>query len=127
MSEEINRENMNTICDHIIRALQICTVNKELWKSDKYELLRIVKTDNEDFYEKYPRLCRNVVFTDDINPLIGMIKTFAKVQNGELSFNEANKSINDALNAKYVDNVINSDKLKEERKTKMKEKIQEIK
>jgi len=127
MSEEFNRENMNTICDHVIRALKICTVNKELWKSDKYEMLRIVKTDNEQFYENYPRLCRNVVFTDDINPLLGMIKTFAKVQNGELSFNEANKSINDALNAKYVDNVINSDKLKEERKTKMKEKIQEIK
>lgn len=127
MSGELNKESMNTICDYIIKALRICNANKETWKSDKYEMLKIIKTNDEKFYEDYPRLCRNVVFTDDIAPLLGMIKTFAKVQNGELSFDSANKSITEALNATYVDDVLNSDKLKEERSKKMKEKIQEIK
>ena len=127
MSGEFNKENMNTLCDHIIKALHLCMLNKETWKSDKYEMLKIIKTNDEYFYENYPRLCRNVVFTDDISPLLGMIKTFAKVQNGELNFDSANKSITEALNATYVDDVLNSDKLKEERSKKMKEKIQEIK
>jgi hypothetical protein len=127
MSGEFNKENMVEICDHIIKAIYVCLENVDLWKNDKYSMLKLIKTNNEHFYETYPRICRMVVFTDDITPLLGMIKTFAKVQNGELGFDAANKSITEAINSKYVDNVLNSDKLKEERGRKMKEKIQDIK
>ena len=127
MSGEFNKENMEVMCDHIIKAIHLCLENKELWASDKYAMLKLIKTNNEYFYENYPRICRIVVFTDDITPLLGMIKTFARVQNGDLSFDDANKSITDAINAKYVDGVLYSDKLKEERGKKMKEKVQDIK
>jgi len=126
MSGEFNKENMEVMCDRIIKALNVCMLNKELWKSDKYEMLKLIKVNDEFFYDNYPRLCRILVFSEDITPLLNMIKTFSRVQNGDLSFDEANKTITNSLNSTYVDDVLNSDKLKEERAKKIREKIQEI-
>lgn len=124
---EINKENMSDVADNIIKTLELCLANKEMWQNDKHGMLKLIKHTNEYFYETYPRICRILVFSDDITPLLGMIKTFGRVQSGEISFESANKSITDAINAKYVDNVLNSDKLKVEREEKMKkEKIVEL-
>lgn len=127
MSGEFNKENMSVMSDNIIKVLQLCNQHKELWKNDKYEMLRKIKEKYEDFYELYPRICRILVFSDDITPLLGMIQTFSKVQAGEMSFQEANDSITNAINAKYIDGVLNSDTLVKEREEKMKkEKIQNV-
>jgi len=127
MSGEFNQESMGIISEKIIMVLHLCLENKELWKTDKYGMLRKIKDKYEDFYELYPRLCRILIFADDITPLLGMIKTFSKVQVGEMSFQDANDAITNAVNAKYVDTVLNSDKLVEEREKKQKkEKIKII-
>jgi hypothetical protein len=127
MSGEFNQESMGIISEKIIAVLELCLENKELWKSDKYGMLRKIKDKYEDFYELYPRLCRILIFADDITPLLGMIKTFSKVQVGEMSFQEANDSITNAINAKYVDGVLNSDTLvKEREEKKKKEKIKVV-
>lgn len=118
MSGEFNQESMGVITDKIIKTLNLCLENKNLWTTDKYGMLRKIKDTYEDFYELYPRICRILVFSDDITPLLGMIKTFSKVQSGEMSFQEANESITNAVNAKYVDGVLNSDKLVKEREEK---------
>jgi hypothetical protein len=123
---EFNKENMGVMCDYIIRALQVCVANKETWKTDKYGMLRLIQADNELFYETYPRICRILIFEDDISPLLAMIKTFTRVQSGEISFEQANKNMTDAINAKYIDHVLNSDKLKAERDHKKKQKIQVV-
>jgi hypothetical protein len=120
MSGEFNQESMGVITDKIIKTLNLCLENKNLWTTDKYGMLRKIKDTYEDFYELYPRICRILVFSDDITPLLGMIKTFSKVQSGEMSFQEANESITNAVNAKYVDGVLNSDKLVKEREEKKK-------
>lgn len=120
MSGEFNQESMGVISEKIILVLHLCLENKELWKTDKYGMLRKIKDKYEDFYELYPRICRILIFADDITPLLGMIKTFSKVQAGEMSFEEANDSITNAVNAKYVDGVLNSDKLVKERDEKKK-------
>lgn len=124
MSGEFNQESMGIISEKIIQVLHVCLENKELWKTDKYGMLRKIKDHYEDFYELYPRICRILVFADDITPLLAMIKTFSKVQAGELNFQDANDSITNAINSKYVDGVLNSDKLVKEREEKKnKEKI----
>jgi hypothetical protein len=121
MSSEFNQESMSAISDNIIKTLQLCLDNKELWKTDKYGMLRKIKDNYEDFYELYPRICRILVFTDDdITPLLGMIQTFSKVQTGSMSFQQANEMITGAINAKYVDNVLNSEPLVKEREEKQK-------
>ncbi len=120
-----NTHKMTTIADNIIRALTVCKNNKEILKNDKHAMLRLIQKDNPHFYEQYPRVCRSIVFEEDITPLLGMMNTFAKVQNGELSLDNANDSISSALNAKYVDPVINSDKLVKEREIKI-NKVEEI-
>lgn len=120
MSGEFNQQSMGEITEKIITVLHLCLENKELWNTDKYGMLRKIKDNYEDFYELYPRICRILVFTDDITPLLGMIKTFSKVQAGELSFQEANDTITNSVNAKYVDGVLNSDKLVKEREEKRK-------
>ncbi len=122
-----NTQKMTDIADNIIKVLNVCKANKELLKTDKYAVLRLIQAENPQFYELYPRICRIVVFEDDITPLLGMMKTFALVQNGELSLDKANDIIGGALNAKYVDPVINSEKLvKEREQKKQKEKIEII-
>ncbi len=115
-----NSQDMNYIADNIIKALDLCKQNKEVWKSDKYAMIRLIQADNPKFYELYPRICRIICFEDDITPLLGMMNTFAKVQNGEMSLEKANDVIGTALNAKYVDPVLNSEKLTKEREEKIK-------
>ena len=117
---KFNTQKMSKLCDDIIRALALITKHKETYKSDKNEMLRIVKFDNPVFYDKYPRICRTLVFEDDISPLLGMIQTFAQVQEGKISFDKANNMITSAINAKYIDPVLNSDKLVKEREEKQK-------
>ena len=116
---EYNNQKMTLIADDIIRALKICLKNKETWKSDKQTMLQLIKMDNPLFYEQYPRICRIVVNEDDITPLLGMISTFAQVQVGNMSLTKANDMISGALNAKYVDPILNSDKLVKERDEKI--------
>jgi hypothetical protein len=117
---KFNTDKMSKLCDDIIRTLGVINANKETYKSDKNEMLRIVKFDNLAFYEKYPRICKTLVFEDDISPLLGMIQTFAQVQEGKISYEKANNLITGAINAKYVDPVLNSDKLVKEREDKQK-------
>jgi hypothetical protein len=115
-----NTQNMNYIADNIIKALNLCKENKTVWNTDKYAMIRLIQADNPKFYELYPRICRIICFEDDISPLLGMMNTFAKVQNGEISLEKANDDIGNALNAKYVDPVLNSEKLTKEREEKIK-------
>jgi hypothetical protein len=126
MSGEFNQQSMSEISDNIINVLNLCLQNKELWKTDKYGMLRKIKDKYEDFYELYPRICRILVFSDDITPLLGMIQTFSKVQSGELSFQDANDSITNAINAKYIDGVLNSETLVKEREEKIKKEKKEM-
>jgi len=118
--QKFNTDKMSKLCDDIIRALSIIAKNKETWNTYKDEMIKIVKFDNPAFYEKYPRICRTLVFEDDISPLMGMIQTFAQVQEGKISFEKANNLIAGAINAKYIDPVLNSDKLVKEREEKQK-------
>jgi len=113
-----NTQDMNYIADNIIKALNLCKENKTVWQTDKYAMIRLIQADNPKFYELYPRICRIICFEDDITPLLGMMNTFAKVQNGELSLEKANDAISGALNAKYVDPILNSEKLVKERDEK---------
>jgi dihydroxyacid dehydratase/phosphogluconate dehydratase len=53
-------------------------------------------------------------------PSEAMIKTFAKVQQGQLSLDAANDLVTTTLNEKYVDGVLQSDKLVKEREEKIK-------
>ncbi len=115
-----NNTNMNEMADEIIRILDTCQKNKEMWKTDKYAMIRIIQAEHPKFYESYTRVCRIVVLEDNIEPLLAMMKTFANVQNGELSLDKANDVITKGLNAKYVDPVLNSETLVRERERKIK-------
>jgi hypothetical protein len=117
---KFNAEKMSDLCDNIIRTLVFIKNNKEMYNNDKVGMLRLVKFDNPKFYDDYPRICRTLVFEDDITPLLGMIKTFAQVQEGKISFEKASNMITNALNEKYVDPILNSDKLVKERESKQK-------
>lgn len=118
--QKLNTQKMSYICDEIIRTLELIKKNKELYNTNKDEMLRLVKMDNPTFYNLYPRICRTLVFEDDISPLIGMIQTFGQVQEGKMSWNKANDIIQGTINAKYIDPVLNSDKLVKEREEKQK-------
>ena len=118
--EKLNEQKMSYICDEIINILKYMKIHKEIYNQNKDEMLRMIGKEMPNFYNIYPRICRSLVFEDDISPLIGMIQTFGKVQQGTLSWEKANNSITTALNAKYVDPILNSEKLVKEREEKQK-------
>ncbi len=119
--QKLNTQKMSYLCDQILKVLELITKNKEIYKTNSDEMLRLVKLDNPNFYNLYPRICRTLVFEDDISPLLGMIQTFSKVQEGTMSWNNANDIVQNALNAKYIDPVLNSEPLVKEREEKQKE------
>jgi len=124
--DKLNEQKMSYICDEIINVLKFMRQNKEIYNENKDEMLRMIKSEMPNFYTIYPRICRALVFEDDISPLLGMIQTFGKVQNKELSWEKANNMITTALNAKYVDPVLNSEKLVREREEKQKSNVIDI-
>lgn len=125
--EKLNTQKMSSICDEIIKTLALIQKNKETYTNNKEEMLKIIKLDNPNFYTLYPRICRTLVYEDDISPLLGMIQTFGQVQEGKITWNKANDMIQGAINAKYIDPVLNSEKLVKEREEKQKqEKIIDI-
>lgn len=120
--EKLNEQKMSYICDEIINVLKFMRQNKEIYNQDKDEMLRMIKTEMPNFHMVYPRICKALVFEDDISPLLGMIQTFSQVQNKTMSWEKANNDITNALNAKYVDPILNSEKLIKEREEKQKQK-----
>ncbi len=118
---EISNQNMCNMADEIIKVLATCNKNKETWQKEKYAMIRIIQAEHPKFYETYTRVCRILVLEENIDPLLAMMKTFAGVQNGELSLDKGNEFITKGLNAKYVDPVLNSDELVKERERKIKE------
>jgi len=84
-------------------------------------MIRLIQAEHPTFYESYTRVCRILVLEENIEPLLAMMKTFATVQNGELSLDKANEVITKGLNSKYVDPILNSDSLVKEREKKIKE------
>lgn len=116
-----NNQNMCEMADEIIKILATCNKNKETWQKDKYAMIRIIQAEHPKFYEVYTRVCRILVLEENIEPLMAMMKTFANVQNGEISLDKANEVITKGLNSKYVDPVLNSDELVRERERKIKE------
>lgn len=123
---KLNEQKMSYICDEIINVLKFLRQNKEMYNSNKEEMLRMVNREMPSFYALYPRICRTLVFEDDISPLLGMIQMFGKVQNKEMSWEKANDTITNALNAKYVDPILNSEKLVREREEKQKSNVIDI-
>jgi hypothetical protein len=117
-----NQQNMSEISDKIINILHLCLNNKDVWNDDKYAMLRKIKEFDESFYELYPIICRRLVFEEDITPLIGMIQTFSQVQMGKITFEQSQTNIENIMNGKYINPVLNSDALVKERNEKMKNK-----
>ena len=117
---ELNQESILSISDHIINVMGICLQNKAVYDTDKREMMQIVEASNKYFYDNYQRICRIIVQGHDIRPLLSMLEKFGKVQVGQLSFQEANDNIVNELNEKYVDGVLNSEKLVKEREEKIK-------
>ncbi len=124
--EKLNEQKMSYICDEIINILKFMRQNKSIYNENKEEMLRMIKTEMPNFYNNYPRICRSLVYEDDISPLLGMIQTFGKVQQGAMSWEKANNMITTALNAKYVDPILNSEKLVREREEKQKNNVIDI-
>lgn len=117
---DFNQESVDVLMDHIIKAMNVCLANKDTWKSDKKKMLMLLEANCLHLYENYPRICSTIANGHDIQPLLAMIKTFAKVQQGQLSLDAANDLVTTTLNEKYVDGVLQSDKLVKEREEKMK-------
>lgn len=113
---KLNEQKMAYICDELIDILKFMRQNKEIYKNNRDEMARMIKLEKPNFYQLYPRVCRSIIYEDDIQELIKMIHMFGNVQEKNMDWEKANKIICEDLNDKYVNPILNSEKLTNERK-----------
>ena len=116
---EYNKESIDIIVDNIIDVIKCCLDHKNIWNSDKKEMINIVEKHNKYFHDNYYRILKTLIEFDNIDPMIAMLKQFHKVQTKQLNFEDSTKIINDSINDVYVNPLLNSDKLKKEREIKI--------
>jgi hypothetical protein len=112
-----NQEHVAFIADDFIKVMETCINNKEIYKNNKDEMLNIIRREHPIFFSAHYRLCKSAVETD-VGPLIEQMKLFYKVQTKKIDFNRASHINDESVNGVYFDPVLNSEKLKNERKMK---------
>ena len=116
---EYNKESVDNIVDNIIDVINCCLEHKDIWNTDKKEMINIVEKHNKYFHDNYYRIVKTLIDYDSIEPLISMLRNFHQVQSKKMDFETASKIITDATNDVYVTPILESDKLKKEREIKI--------
>lgn len=116
-----NQEHITYIADDFIKVMETCLNNKEIYKNNKDEMLNIIRREHPIFFSVHYRLCKTAVEMD-VGPLIEQMKMFYKVQTNKIDFKRASTIMDESINGVYFDPVLNSEKLKNERKMKDEEK-----
>ena len=116
-----NTESVEIILDQILKLQNFCLEHPDLYKNDKLKLRNLVDEKFPDFYKKYPQICYTVMSGKNLDPLFDMLNLFGNVQKNNISFDKANELIVNGLNEKYVNPILESDKLKKEREEKQKQ------
>ena len=116
---EYNKESVDIIADNILDVIKCCLEHKNIWNTDKKEMINIVEKHNKYFHDNYYRIVKTLIDYDNVDPLLEMLKNFHKVQTKKMDFETAGKIITDATNDVYVTPILESDKLKKEREIKI--------
>ena len=117
--EIYNKEDVGEIIVNIVDLYKVCLMNKNTWNDDKEKMMDLMEQRNPLFFNKYYRICKTLVEYEDISPLISMLKNFYKVQSNKTKFKDANNEFNNSINAEYVDPILQSEKLVNERQQKI--------
>jgi len=117
--ETYNKEDIGNILVNIVDLYKVCLMNKDTWNNDKEKMMDLMEQRNALFFNKYYRICKTLVEYEDITPLITMLKNFYKVQTNKTKFKDANDEFNSSVNAKYVEPILQSEKLVNERNSKI--------
>ena len=117
--EIYNKEDVGEIIVNIVDLYKVCLMNKNTWNNDKDKMMDLMEKRNPLFFNKYYRICKTLVEYEDISPLITMLKNFYKVQSNKIKFKDANNEFNNSVNAEYVDPILQSEKLVNERQQKI--------
>ena len=50
---ELNQESILSISDHIINAMGTCLKHKQIFDTDKQQMMQIIEANNKYFYDNY--------------------------------------------------------------------------
>lgn len=114
---------ISEILQKIKEIFCLCKENQDTYKNNKDEMLKMVARNDTVFYNKHYRICRTIVYEDDISDLLIMIEKFHKIKINQKTLEDADKEIANKYNSKYVNPILNKKELVEERENKMKQGI----
>lgn len=117
----MNREyNADEILDNIKHVMNVCKEYDYLYKNSKNEMMVKIREWDPVFYNRHYRVCKTIVFEEDINELLSMIDAKKRLENKESTLEDEDKKISDTYNNKYVTPILNKKELVEEREKKNK-------
>lgn len=101
----------------------LCKENQDIYKNDKDEMMRMVGGHDPVFYNRHYRICKTIVYEDDISDLLAMLEKLHKIKTNQQTLEDTDKEIANKYNSKYVNPILNKKELVEERERKMKQGI----
>ena len=112
MNSNFQTEGVQNITTNVIHCFKFCVANKELWKTDKINIIRKMKDRFPEFYEKFPRIVHMVGNCDDSTHMTNMLKMLHEVEHGKLSLDNAHVEFNSYNNNAYGRDIIEDCKQK---------------
>ena len=112
---------ISEIIDKFEEILVVCKLNNDIYKNNKEEMMVKIREYDPVFYNRHYRICKTIVYEDDITELQAMLEKLHEIQTNKASFEEKDKEISNKYNAKYVNPILNKKELVEERNKKMQE------
>ena len=112
---------ISEIIDKFEEILVVCKLNNDIYKNNKEEMMVKIREYDPVFYNRHYRICKTIVYEDDITELLAMLEKLHEIQTNKASLEEKDKEISNKYNAKYVNPILNKKELVEERNKKMQE------
>lgn len=110
---------VDQITEHMQIIMQICHDNNELYKNNKPEMMVKLREWDPVFYNRHYRVCKSIVFEDNITELFDMLARLKEIEKGNTTLKTQDKHISDTYNGKYINPALNTKEMIEERKQKM--------
>lgn len=89
---------------------EILTNITDIKKDLESHSINEVDTKYKNFKDKYPQLYKKIIASDDMSELFTMLKLINKVNNGDLSLDNATKTVGTTMAHKYIPEEILKDK-----------------
>jgi hypothetical protein len=109
------------ILNKMKELITLCKINNNLYKNSKDEMMVKLRDHDPVFYNRHYRICKTIVHEEDLGDLLNMLYKLHEIKTNQATLEDKDKEISNTYNAKYVNPILNTKELIEERNKKIKD------